>query len=138
MYIDASVVMRIVNVEPGGLPEWRDITRPISSQLLRVECVRTIDRARITQNIEDEEVAERHSVVRHAISAFRILELDRIVLDRAAEPFPTLVGTLDAIHLATAVRARDEIKDLAFGTHDVELGTAALAVGFDVYGVEVS
>ena len=51
---------------------------------------------------------------------------------RAAEPFPTLVRTLDAIHLASALLAREQIPDLRFATHDDELGLAARAVGFDL------
>ncbi len=57
------------------------------------------------------------------------------VLIRAADPFPTTLGTLDAIHLATAVLVRDQLEGLALATHDAELGRAARAEGFAVIGV---
>ncbi len=57
-------------------------------------------------------------------------------LERAAEPFPTLLGSLDAIHLASALLARTLVDDLGFATHDEELATAARAMGFRVLGTQ--
>ena len=34
-----------------------------------------------------------------------LVRLDGVVLERAAEPFPTAVGTFDALHLASALLA---------------------------------
>jgi hypothetical protein len=45
-----------------------------------------------------------------------------------------LLGSLDAIHLASAVLARSKSPDLVIATHDAELATAARAVGFEVLG----
>ncbi len=72
------------------------------------------------------------------LDTFDILPLDTIVLERAAKPFPTLLSSLDAIHLATALLARTQVDDLYFATHDGELGTAARAMGFEVLGMPVS
>lgn len=68
------------------------------------------------------------------IDSLRLISLDRIILDRAAEPFPTSLGSLDAIHLASALIAREQIDDLILATHDTELALAAQAVGFSVHG----
>jgi hypothetical protein len=58
------------------------------------------------------------------------------VLSRASEPMPMPLGTLDAMHLATALIWRDRVGPLsAIATHDSMLGTAALAFGFDVLGI---
>jgi len=44
---------------------------------------------------------------------------------------PTVVKTLDAIHLASAVMLRDRRHiDLQFSTHDVQQAVAARALGF--------
>lgn len=59
---------------------------------------------------------------------------DRRVLERAADPFPTTLGALDAIHLATALLVRHAFEDLSLATHDHEMAAAARAVGFRVYG----
>ena len=56
------------------------------------------------------------------------------VLERAAEPFPTIVGSLDAIHLTSALLVRDEFDALTLATHDRELAIAARAEGFRVHG----
>jgi len=69
------------------------------------------------------------------IDAFTLVALDSIVLERAVEPFPTGLGSLDAIHLASALLARDSVEGLVFATHDDQLGTAARATGFQVRGV---
>jgi hypothetical protein len=96
--------------------------------------LRTIDRARIRSGLDDEEVAERRAAILEHIEAFDLIRLDSRVLERAAEPFPTVVGSLDAIHLASAVLARRDVPDLTLATHDVQLATAARAVGFRVLG----
>ena len=58
------------------------------------------------------------------------------VLSRASEPLPMPMGTLDAIHLATALTWRDRIGPLPqMATHDTALGAAARYFGFNVRGV---
>lgn len=65
-----------------------------------------------------------------------IVEATRPVLSRASQPLPTPLGTLDAIHLATAMLWRElATADLLFATHDAALGTAARASGFRVAGI---
>lgn len=59
------------------------------------------------------------------------------ILRRAADPFPTTLGSLDAIHLASAMMARDLVPDLALATHDQELATAGRATGFRILGAVV-
>lgn len=134
-YVDSSVVLRIVLGQPDPLPEWSSLERAISSELLRVECLRTIDGLRIRAELDDRTVADRRGALLETIDAIDLVALDAGVLGRAAEPFPTLVRTLDALHLASALAVRDEIPSLVFLTHDVTLGLAAAATGFDVRGV---
>jgi hypothetical protein len=60
----------------------------------------------------------------------------RMVLDRAAQPMPTELGTLDAIHLASALLWKDTTGiDLVMATHDRALGLAAQAHGLKVLGI---
>jgi predicted nucleic acid-binding protein len=135
VYVDSSVLLRIVLNERGALREWRRIDRPLASELIRLECRRTIDRARIRERLSDQAVAQQRAAVLALLDAFDILPLDTFVLERAAEPFPTLLSSLDAIHLATALLVRSQVADLRFATHDDELATAAQAMGFEVLGV---
>jgi hypothetical protein len=87
--VDSSVLLRIVLGVPGALPSWRRITQPVSSEVVRLECLRTIDRARATRRIRDEEVAERRAAIFEHVESFALVKLDSRVLERAADPFPT-------------------------------------------------
>jgi predicted nucleic acid-binding protein len=135
VYVDSSVLLRIVLGEPDRLRIWPTITNAVSSELIRLECLRTIDRARVRLGLEDARIAKYRADVLEAVDAFTLVALDSIVLERASEPFPTALGSLDAIHLASALLARDNLGDLAFATHDDALGVAAQATGFQVHGV---
>ena len=132
-YVDASVLLRIVLGEVQPLPNWDELV-PVSSELVRVECLRTIERYRLAQAFDDEVVAQRRKAVLQSLDTFRLVQPTRTVLERAADPFPVHVATLGAIHLATALELRSEIDDLDFATHDQKLAEAATALGFDVVG----
>lgn len=133
-YVDTSVLLRVVLGEPSPLRQWRSIEIAISSELIRVEALRSIDRARVRSGLADADVAERRESVLSVLDGFHLAALNRDVLQRAADPFPTLVRTLDAIHLATAALARWQHEELVFATHDVQLALAARALGFQVIG----
>ena len=134
LYIDSSVVLRIVFGEADPLPSWHRMRQAVSSQLLRVECLRTIDRARMKLRLADDEVTSLREEALGLLEGIGTIPLSAAILDRAADPFPTLIGSLDAIHLASALIARDLTDDLVFATHDHELALAARAVGFTVEG----
>ena len=106
----------------------------VASELIRLECLRTIDRARIQLRLEDAEVAERREAILEITEGFHLVPITSRVLDRAAEPFPTMLGSLAAIHLASAQLVRDGFEGLSIATHDLGLATAARALGFRVHG----
>ena len=134
VYVDTSVLLRIVLSERGALRTWRRIERPVSSEIIRVESLRTIDRARLRSGLDNDEVAARRGAILEQLETFDLVPLHRSVLARAADPFPTLVRTLDALHLASALMIRERYEGLRFATHDRELATAAHALGFEVVG----
>jgi hypothetical protein len=77
-------------------------------------------------------VASRRVTILQLIASFELVEIDTIVLERAAQPVPTALGTLDAIHLATTVLWKDMTReDLVMATHD-----GALALG-EAHGLPV-
>jgi uncharacterized protein len=134
-YVDASVLLRVALGQPNALAEWRHIDRGVSSALVTTESLRTLDRARVRGGLSDTEVARRRSAILALIDALELIEVDRVVLDRAAQPMPTELGTLDAIHLASALLWKDELGiDPAMATHDKALGLAAQAHGLKVLG----
>ncbi len=135
-YVDSSVVLRLVLGQPGVLAEWRSVEEGITSALTEVECLRTLDRLRILEGIPDEALAERRGSIYELLSILAVVEIDRTVLDRAAQPLPTTLGTLDAIHLATAQIWRETTRTrLTMATHDATLATAARALGMPTVGV---
>lgn len=119
--------------EPEQLALWPRITRAISSELILIECLRTVDRARIRLGLADEAVARSRAVIQDSIAGLTLVRLGAAVLDRAAQPFPTTLGTLDAIHLASALLARPSFDGLTLATHDHELALAATALGITVH-----
>jgi uncharacterized protein len=135
-YVDASVLLRVALRQPDALPEWRHIEQGIASALILTESMRTLDRLRLRANLSDEDVATRRATTLRLIASLELVELDEIVLERAAQPMPTKLGTLDALHLATAVLWREMSRvDLLMATHDRALGLAARAHGFSVAGL---
>lgn len=134
-YLDASVVLRLVLGEANRLVEWEQVDAAVASALTEVECLRTLDRLARMGRLSPEDVAERRGAVYRLLAAVDLVDVSRSVLRRAAEPFSTPLGTLDALHLATALLWRDATGDpLTLTTHDRELATAARASGFDVVG----
>jgi predicted nucleic acid-binding protein len=135
-YIDSSVVLRVVLGQPGRLAEWKEIDRGVASGLVETECLRTIDRLRLSAGLSDDETARRREAVYRLMEALEVVEPTTVVLRRAAQPLPTPLGTLDAIHLATAVLWQESrATPLVLTTHDRALATAARASGFRVLGV---
>ena len=135
-YIDSSALLRIVLREPGALEDLRSYDALVSSELIAVESARTIDRLRFKGALTMEEAAERVGVVNEWLQAIDLVLVRPTVLSRASEPMPMPIGTLDAIHLSTALIWRDRIGPLQeMVTHDVALGAAARAFGFDVRGI---
>ena len=129
------MLLRITLSEPAPLESWGRIDTAVSSELIRLECLRTIDRARIQLRLMDDAVSEQRANLLEAIDGIDLAPLTTPILERAADPFPTAIGSLDALHLATALLVRERYGDLLFATHDHALALAARAMGFRVEGV---
>jgi predicted nucleic acid-binding protein len=135
-YIDTSALLRIVLREPGALDDLRSYDALVSSELIAVESPRTIDRLRWQGSLTADEAAARVRTVNDWLEAIDLVLLRPPVLSRASEPMPMPLGTLDALHLATALIWRDRMGPLpTMATHDTALGLAARAFGFDVRGI---
>jgi predicted nucleic acid-binding protein len=135
-YIDSSVILRMVLGQTDRLREWKTVRSGVASALVEVECLRTLDRLKIREGIVDAEIAARREAVFRLVEAMEIVDPTRPILERASQPLPTPLGTLDAIHLATALLWREQgRKDLVMATHDAALGLAARSCGLRVAGV---
>jgi predicted nucleic acid-binding protein len=134
-YLDSSVLLRVVLGQRNALKEWSRVTRGIGSALAEVECLRTLDRLRLARGFADEMIAEQREAVFRLLEAMEIVDITGPVLARAAQPLPTALGMLDAIHLATALLWKEQAgSDMWMATHDTALAVAAKASGLRVVG----
>ncbi len=135
-YVDASVLLRLALGQPGALREWSAVERGVSSALVMTESLRTLHRLRLRVTLPDREVAARRAAILELIASLEIVDVDAIVLDRAAQPMPTELGRLESIHLATALLWKEMTGEpLTMATHDAALATAAQAYGLPVVGL---
>jgi predicted nucleic acid-binding protein len=134
-YVDSSVILRAVLGQRGALSGSDEPGRSITSTLARVECLRTLDRLRLEEGLSDDEMARRREAVFRLLRSFVLVDPVPAILERAAQPLPTVLGTLDAIHLSTALLWQEvEAEPVSFATHDLALARAARACGLAVTG----
>lgn len=134
-YVDSSVVLRIVLQQAAPLAEWSSFTEAVSSVLLPVECRRSLDRLWQMGLISADQVPQKTAAVRRIVDRLHLQPLDDNVLKIAGQPFPAPLGTLDALHLATAMIYRDaRTERVLFATHDKGLARGAAAMNFEVIG----
>ena len=135
-YLDTSALLRLVLREAGALEELRSYDALVSSELIAVESLRTIDRLRLQGALSVEDAASRREMAMEWLEAIDLVLLQRQILARASEPLPTALGTLDALHLSTALVWRDRMRQpLLMATHDRDLALAARSFGLEVRGV---
>ena len=121
-YLDSSALAKIVNREreSGALARRLRGARLVTSALARVEVARAARRLTTPPRRPLDEVLRTVTVV----------SIDDDVLLAAAELEPAQLRTLDAIHLATALRVEQELD--GFITYDRRLGDAAVRAGLSV------
>ena len=134
-YVDSSVVLRIVLEQPRPLRELERFEL-VTSDLTRIECLRAVDNTLVRREIDEDEALVRRGAVFQKVKSAHRVALSRRIMERAAGGFATQLGTLDALHVATALLWRDgRTSDLVFATHDRQQARAARALGFEVLGV---
>ena len=135
VYLDTSVVLRILFNQPAPLRQWGTWESGYSSELLEIESRRAIDRLRLEGDLDDEGVAKAHEELAKIESAMGRVRLSPTILRRATLPMPTAVKTLDAIHLTSALALRERRDPgIFFATHDGQQRIAARALGFVCLG----
>lgn len=135
-YLDSSVVIRKILNESGELPEFANMQHGVSSRLLRLECLRALERYRWTGQMTDEQIAMSGERCFALLQRVSYLPVTRKVWQRAEAAFSTPVKTLDSLHLATALLWQETRgRDFMFATHDAQLGRAARAYGLKVIGL---
>ena len=135
VYLDTSVILRKLLGQSPALKGWGTWQVVYSSELLWLEAMRSFDRMRLEGVMTDKELSRSVKNLNHYRSCTHEVPLNSQVVYRAAQPFATVVRTLDALHLATALLIREQREfGLCFLTHDRQLAVAAQALGFEVQG----
>jgi len=124
IYLDTSVALAQLLAEdrkpPAGL--WAESL--VSSRLLEYEVWTRIHARKLT--------ASHGEAARALLARVAFVELDRRVLARALEPFPTPLATLDALHLASAEFVREHGQEVTLASYDKEMVRAARALGLAI------
>lgn len=89
----------------------------ISSRLLEYEVVVRLNARNATPKV--------YSVARALLDDIELIPLDPLSLDRALQPFPVPLRTLDAIHLSTFLFLQGRGLKLQLATYDKQLAKAA-------------
>jgi uncharacterized protein len=120
-YVDTSALAKLVvaEAESAALVAWLDDTGRdlVSSDLARTELVRAVRRA----------VPDRLVRARAVLDAVTLVELTTATFEAAGRLDPTLLRTLDALHLAVALDLGDDLEGIV--TYDERLAGAARAHG---------
>jgi predicted nucleic acid-binding protein len=132
-FVDTSVVLSVMLGQKGDASVLEKWENTYVSELLKIEYFRSLDRLRLQSEIDD---LERTRLV-HIFELFwtncNEIPMSKKILHRAAGAFPTVIATLDAIHLSTALAVKESLEsNLVLLTHDRQLKMAARASGLDV------
>jgi hypothetical protein len=120
IYLDASVALAQLFAEDRQPPVdlWRE---PLTaSRLLQYEVWARVHARRLE--------ASHGDTVRDLLDGVAYIELTPLVLARALEPFPVLVRTLDALHLATMDFVQGHGQAIELASYDARLLAAARAL----------
>jgi uncharacterized protein len=129
IYLDSSALLKFVKAEPESqaLRKWRveleGADELLTSQLAALEIGRTLLRAGVSHD-------RVPYVVGQALRGLYLADVTSTVLTRARSYGTRRLGSLDAIHLATADPFRPELSGLV--TYDAELAAASAELGIEV------
>jgi predicted nucleic acid-binding protein len=138
VYVDSSVVLRHILNDDPILRRIPSGDRVGASELLEIECRRVMQRERLESRLDDRQYSASLVTLDAVLDLFFLIELSAAVKRRAAGFFPTVIGTLDAIHLASALLWREVESDADFRilTYDRQLEICARAMGIPSFGTE--
>jgi len=131
-YVDSSVILRVLRGQKDAWKDWGHWDKAYCSTILRIECRRFVDRMRFEHGWSDDDVAAAGVQLRRLERVLTRVRLSGAIMERASLPMPTIIKTLDAVHIATAALVRERLHpDLVFVTHDQQQVKAARALSFD-------
>jgi predicted nucleic acid-binding protein len=133
-YFDSSVILRYAINHKSALRNLAQFANGATTSVLTmIECMRVLDRWRITREVSEIELVEARALCLKMLSGLRSVAIDDNVVQLAAQSFPIAVKSLDAIHLATALLLKKQLKkEVRVLTHDAKLALAVRAMDLSV------
>jgi len=127
IYLDTSVVLAQLLAEDVQPPAslWSETL--VGSRLVEYETWTRIHARKLGRSHGD--------LVRGLLNRVAFVELIRPVLARALEPFPVVVRTLDALHLASMDFLRAQGQEISLASYDEKLVAAARKLGIRSAGL---
>lgn len=136
LYAESSAVLAWLLGEDRGNEAGQEIAAAdlvVTSDLTLIECDRVLTRAAALGEQSEAEAARRRAFVGAAAERWVVLAIDSEVVTRSRRAFPREpVRSLDAIHLSTALLARNLVVELQLLSLDERIRGNAVALGFDV------
>lgn len=124
IYLDTSVALAHLLAEDRRPPPEIWAEDLVTSRLLEYE---------LWNRLHARDLARSHGdLARLLLARLAWLELRPAVLDRALQPFPTPVRTLDALHLASLSFLRERGKEAALATYDATMAETARGMGIQL------
>jgi predicted nucleic acid-binding protein len=125
IYLDSSVALAKLFTEDRNSPDSFWDLELVSSRLLVYEVWNRLHARQLAQ-----ELGER---ARFLLNLVRFVELGPVVLERALEPFPRGIRTLDALHLASADYLRTLGQTIEVASFNRRLIATARDIDFAIY-----
>ena len=124
IYLDTSVALAQLLAEDREPPSTLWGKPLISSRLLEYEIWTRLNARRLGQSHGE----EAHALIQRVA----LIELATPVLERALEPFPVPVRTLDALHLSSIAFLLGHGQTVELASYDDRLVAAAQALGIPI------
>ena len=104
-----------------------------ASDLTLIECDRVLIRATTTKRIPEAKISDRRALLARVSEHRTLFRVDSDIVARTRQPFPQEpIRTLDAIHLATAIVARNLVPEIQLLTLDNRMRICGTQLGFEI------
>ena len=130
-YLDASVLLRHILLGEEPIRHALEFPRVVSSELLEIECRRVLHRCRLTGELTDETLTVARERLDEVLAGIDLLGMSMQIKQRAMDPFPVNVRTLDALHVATALMVGEDAGGVALFSHDEGMNRCARSLGIN-------
>jgi len=131
-YLDPSVLLQNLLEGDDSINQVLTCDFITSSELLKIECLRTIHRYRLDGRINEEDFFKTMIRLEDTLKGLSMIKLVDEIKDRACEAFPMIIKTHDALHLASALAYQKRLHDekIIIFSCDRQFNRCARALGF--------